>query len=792
LNPATEHRKLAAIMFTDMVGYSALAQRNEALALELLEKHRRIVRDILPKHGGREVKTTGDGFLLEFPSALAAVQCAIDVQAALHARNLAQPDERHVCVRIGIHVGDVVVRDGDVHGDGVNLAARIEPLAEPGGICLSRPVYDQVANKLEATLAPLGRAELKNIEGLVEVYRVVLPWQRGRPARAGSSRVGHFWRAMPWALASLLAAAFLVSRFSPNRDATGGRAGPAGPVLRKFELTLPQPASQAAAAHGLHLAISPDGKKLAYANADGLWLRWLDRVAPPVLLHAGPTVFDPFWSPQSTDIGFFDDRKVYRIPLEGGRPMLLGMAPQVPKSGLTGGAWLPGERVIFATGMSALFEVPAQGGKVSTALALADGDLDFHHASALPGGRGVLFVVHQDTVGPDTIALWTPQGQRKVLLRLPGGRVFKPVFSVAGYVLFQRWDATGGLWAFPFSPAKLERTGEPFRVSAVGNEPSLADDGTLVYSLQEGIDFAPRQLAWLDRSGKMLGTIGPPLPGLNSPRLSPDGRRIVATAGESPMKLDLWLLDVTSGQATPFTRTEEREDVPLWSEDGRTVLFTRWPEAGAQVLAKPADGTGQEQLLFDGAGADLPRDGKEFLVGQRAAEGKVISGYVSLADKDRKMVLLPQALLRFYWMRLSPDNRLLAYHSEESGQHEVYVVDFPGFTKKDCVSRSGGRCPEWHRNGTELFFLSGDLRTMVSARLNLERGQFEEPAKLFDLPESAYLNDTPWRFSLFDIAADGQRFLMLQKVEDHSATNQPARANVMLVENWFEEFRGKK
>ena len=106
-HPATEHRKLAAIMFTDMVGYSALSQRNEALALELLEEHRGIVRGILPKHGGREVKTTGDGFLIEFPSALAAVQCAIDVQAALHARNLAQTEDRQVRVRIGIHGGFV-------------------------------------------------------------------------------------------------------------------------------------------------------------------------------------------------------------------------------------------------------------------------------------------------------------------------------------------------------------------------------------------------------------------------------------------------------------------------------------------------------------------------------------------------------------------------------------------------------------------------------------------------------------------------------------------------------------
>src|SRR5271169_6051010 len=123
-----EQRRLAAIMFTDMVGYSALAQRNEALAIELLEEHRRVVREVLPRHGGREVKTTGDGFLIEYPSALAAVQAAVEIQKALHQRNESAPAERQMIIRVGIHLGDVISSHGDIHGDGVNIAARLEPL----------------------------------------------------------------------------------------------------------------------------------------------------------------------------------------------------------------------------------------------------------------------------------------------------------------------------------------------------------------------------------------------------------------------------------------------------------------------------------------------------------------------------------------------------------------------------------------------------------------------------------------------------------------------------------------
>jgi class 3 adenylate cyclase len=122
-----EQRRLTTIMFTDMVGYSALSQRNEALALELLQEHRQLLRAVFARHGGREIEAVGDGFFVEFPSALAGARCAVEIQQGLHDRNATAPPERAIQVRIGLHVGDVVVQDTHVHGDGVNIAARIEP-----------------------------------------------------------------------------------------------------------------------------------------------------------------------------------------------------------------------------------------------------------------------------------------------------------------------------------------------------------------------------------------------------------------------------------------------------------------------------------------------------------------------------------------------------------------------------------------------------------------------------------------------------------------------------------------
>src|SRR6058998_659003 len=228
----TEERKLAAIMFTDMVGYSALAQRDDKVALELLEEHRRLLREIFPRFHGTEIKTIGDAFLVEFSSALEAAQCAIEIQRTLAKRNHDVTSDRRIEVKIGIHIGDVVHRDGDVYGDGVNIASRIEQLAGAGGICVSMDVERQIRNALEARFEKFGSADLKNIKLRMDLFRIILPWEKGAesPAKRTSKKSPLLVPAAVLVILALLAGWWWIQRSSKNQQSVAAHALPAAPT----------------------------------------------------------------------------------------------------------------------------------------------------------------------------------------------------------------------------------------------------------------------------------------------------------------------------------------------------------------------------------------------------------------------------------------------------------------------------------------------------------------------------------------------------------------------------------
>ena len=206
--PVRVGRRLAAIIAADVAGYSRLMGLDEVGTARTLREHRKVTDALVAKHGGRLVKTTGDGVLLEFPSVVDAVECAVAVQAVMAERNQGVPEDRRMLFRFGINLGDVLIEGEDILGDGVNVAARLEGIAEPGGICVSSSAYEQVRGKVPVDFADLGEQSLKNIARPIRAYALIKDAFDARrqgdsatPSSA-SQRVGNLREARPHRQAS--------------------------------------------------------------------------------------------------------------------------------------------------------------------------------------------------------------------------------------------------------------------------------------------------------------------------------------------------------------------------------------------------------------------------------------------------------------------------------------------------------------------------------------------------------------------------------------------------------------
>jgi adenylate cyclase len=246
-------RKIAAIFAADIAGYSRLVAEDEEETLRRLASYRAVTDDFIVKAGGRIFNTAGDAVLAEFPSAVEAVRCAIDIQESLRTRNMAYPPSRQMAFRIGITIGDVVERDGDLLGDGVNIAARLEGIAEVGGICVSRAVHEQVANKLSVVFADIGAQEVKNIPTPVHAYMVAMRREDGTYATPQLKKVVKPAAASAWmwplaatviCLVAIGVGGFL---YFTKLELSPGASRETAPVEKMAAAALPEPVPAAAA-----------------------------------------------------------------------------------------------------------------------------------------------------------------------------------------------------------------------------------------------------------------------------------------------------------------------------------------------------------------------------------------------------------------------------------------------------------------------------------------------------------------------------------------------------------------
>jgi class 3 adenylate cyclase len=209
----------------DIAGYSRLMHEDEAATVRDLKAHQSVVLPLVPRHGGRIIDTAGDGILAEFPSVVGAAECAIEIQAVMAARNETVPEHRRMRFRIGINLGDVVHDDTRIYGDGINIAARLEALADPGGVLVSRTVYEQVHGKLPVAFEDTGKRQLKNIEQPVRVYRIRVPGAASAPAptRRAATPARRRWL-VSGVVASLVVTAAAAGWWTGASFFPGGRA----------------------------------------------------------------------------------------------------------------------------------------------------------------------------------------------------------------------------------------------------------------------------------------------------------------------------------------------------------------------------------------------------------------------------------------------------------------------------------------------------------------------------------------------------------------------------------------
>ncbi|MDF1564661.1 MAG: AgmX/PglI C-terminal domain-containing protein [Deltaproteobacteria bacterium] len=254
-------------MFTDIKGYSALMGRDEPLALSLLEEHNAILVPVIERHGGEIIKFIGDAILAIFESARDGVRAAVEGQRALAERNRELPEERRILVRMGLHVGDVSLRDGDAFGDGVNIASRLEPLADPGGLCVSQTVRDMVAAHPEFVLESMGQRTLKNIQHPVELYRVRIEPGLSAPSPA-APRSGP--RSRAWGVAAALAVVAVGVLLTILGREPGTTAAPAPSPREELRQVL---ADRAGTMRIGLIPLEPVGTEASLARAMGMHLQ---------------------------------------------------------------------------------------------------------------------------------------------------------------------------------------------------------------------------------------------------------------------------------------------------------------------------------------------------------------------------------------------------------------------------------------------------------------------------------------------------------------------------------------
>jgi Tol biopolymer transport system component len=653
-----------------------------------------------------------------------------------------------------------------------------EPPAESAIQALSPP---EVARLLTRCLAkdPEGRWQSARDVQLELSWIVAGP--RGAPSLATNMATATRNR-LVWALGGLLflaliggSAAILVNRRTPG----------AAVYAVRFVITPPDKATFSVDLDAQ--AVSPDGQYIAFVASppDGtprLWVRRLDSLEVRTLAGTDGAA-QPFWSPDSRFVGFFAGGKLRTVHITGGPPQTLADAP-FP----LGGSWNREGVILFGRDLgSPLFRVSAGGGATAPMTSLGKTKDARNHGSPffLPDGRHFFFVAGTSPTTGSVYIGSLDSNEAKLLLQSNSAAVYSPL----GYMLFLR-EST--LMAQPFDLGDLSTRGEAVAVTeGVGrsfgiDRISVSDNGTLIY--RPGV-AGHRRLVWINRAGESQG-IAAPAGIYQYSSLSPDEKR-VAFARPGDAGLDVWLTDLERRITSRFTFRPPLNNVPIWSPDGRQIVFASARDGLLDLYTRASDASGPETLLLRLQSqpilfpSDWSSDGR--LLAYYRSDPKTQldiwtlsldtdrrSGSTGRADSPETPKPVPFLKTEFNESQgqFSPDGRWMAYVSDESGTQQVYVQSFPRLGGQRQISTEGGNQPRWRRDGKELFYLAPDRRLMAVSVKTDVAFEADAPRALFQTE----LNTGELR-QTYAVSADGHRFLLNTPLEEEEPP-------IAVVLNW--------
>jgi eukaryotic-like serine/threonine-protein kinase len=646
------------------------------------------------------------------------------------------------------------------------LTAEPRPVSEL--VATTPPAIDRV---VKSCLAKDPDDRWQSASDLARELKWIAEGKSGSAVTSTSDRTPRSTR-IPW----LIAAAGLIAGLA---GVAYGLRGPAdaAPVLPTTRFSVVPASGELEGAP----AVSPDGRSIAYIKvaADGsigLWLHSLDTGAAR-LLAGTEGARQPFWSPDGKAIAFFAQGKLKKVPVGGGEPQVLCDAAD-PR----GGAWGDSGEILFtANAAGALLRVSSSGGEVKPVTKLTEGTGEQSHRfpEFLPGGRRYLYssMGAKDLSGIYWASLdGTPA--KRILPDLSGAR-----FDPRGLLLFRRGTT---LMAQRFDPERGEIRGEAVLISGDvrSDEQMSAYEGfsishTGVLTLRAGSNRT-LQLGWWDRSGKKLADIAPGQ-SFREPAISPDDAKAVAGGVDgTPTEGAIWVVDLgPGGQVARLTFGGSYSETPSWSPDGRFVAYSSPRQDGWALLRKRADGTGEEESLYQSRHSmwvdDWSRDGR-FIVFEEFKPNTGADLWLLPTSGDRTPVPYRQNATNDSHSMLSPDGRYLAYVSDELGVAEVFVETVPPSGSKWQVTSGGADMPAWRRDGKELYYVSANrILTAVEIK-SLAPFQTGERKELFRVSIST-LSATGNR-TCFAASHDGSRFVV------NSLVGEGGAPGFQVVLNW--------